>query len=77
MEAQPTFDIFRGPSEGDAEWIEAVPGLSDALHRMEELAALKPGQYFLFESRTRSTLVKIDSRKSLLRSLPEEKAEIA
>jgi hypothetical protein len=73
MDAEPTFDIFKGATKRNAERIESVAGLLSALYRIEEIAAAKPGQYFLFDSRNRSTLVKIDSRKSLLRS--EQEAE--
>lgn len=66
MDYEPTFEIFRVSSERDAELVESVCGLLSALHRMEEIAAGQPGRYFLFECRSRSTLMKIDSRKSLL-----------
>jgi len=68
MEAEPAFAIFRGTSEQDGEWIGTVTGLLSALHRIEKIAAANPGRYFLFDSRNRSAIVKIDSRKSLLRS---------
>lgn len=65
MDAELFFDIFRESGEKDAELVESVPGLLSALHRIEEIAAGKPGRYFLFDSRDRSKLVKIDSRKPL------------
>jgi hypothetical protein len=73
----PSFDILNGATERDAERLETVAGLSNALRRMEEIAAATPGQYFLFEATTRSTLVKIDTRKSLMRSQRENKTKIA
>jgi hypothetical protein len=73
---EPTFEIFRGVTVEDAVWVEAVLGFSNALQRLKEVAAASPGQYFLFEPRSHSTVVQIDSRKSLLRS-PERKAKSA
>jgi hypothetical protein len=43
-----TFDIFRGRSYKDAQWVEAVVGLASARRRMEEIAAQEPGDYFIF-----------------------------
>lgn len=39
-------DIFSGTPK-NAMWIEAVQGLSNARERMQQIAAEKPGQYFL------------------------------
>lgn len=74
MDAELFFDIFRESGEKDAELVESVPGLLSALHRIEEIAAGKPGRYFLFDSRDRSKLVKIDSRKPLISPLEKETA---
>jgi hypothetical protein len=43
-----TFDIFSGTAK-KAMWIEAVEGLSNARERMEQIAADKPGQYFILQ----------------------------
>ena len=61
---EPTFDIFRGATDRDAVWIEAVSGLSSARRRMEEIAAGSPGQYFVFGPQSHSILARIDTRKS-------------
>jgi hypothetical protein len=59
----PVFDIFRGPSDQNAVWVEAVVGLSQARKRMEEIAAAKPGEYFIFGSSSHSILARIDTRR--------------
>jgi hypothetical protein len=40
-----------GASDKDPVWLEAVEGLSAAGERMEEIAAERPGEYFLFRRR--------------------------
>lgn len=46
---EPTYDIFRGAiGSGEEVWLEAVSGLLKAHNRMEQIAAAKPGMYFLF-----------------------------
>src|SRR5215469_3630962 len=54
--ALPTFDIFSGNHDKNAQWIEAVEGLANANRRMQELAAEKPGKYFIFYSGTRTVV---------------------
>jgi hypothetical protein len=39
-----TYDVFRGATEKDAVWLEAVPGFLNALQRIKEIAGKKPGQ---------------------------------
>ena len=58
---EPTFGIFRGATDRDAVWIEAVAGLSSARQRMEEIAAASPGQYFVFGQQSHSILARIDT----------------
>jgi hypothetical protein len=60
----------------DVLWIEAVAGVLDARHRMEQIAAASPGQYFVFDVSSRSVLAQIDTRKQLL-SACEQKAKSA
>jgi hypothetical protein len=71
-----TYDVFRGATEKDAVWLEAVPGFLNALQRIKEIAGKKPGQYFVYEARSCSTIVQIDTRKPLL-TTSEQKAKIA
>lgn len=63
--AEPTFDIFRGTSDKDAMWVDAVDGLSSARDRMDQIAADQPGQYFVFATRSRAILARTDTRKML------------
>jgi len=52
----PKFDIFSGRQDKDAVWIEAVEGLAQARGRLEQIAAEKPGRYFLFSSTSHAVL---------------------
>ena len=54
------FDIFSGTFK-KAWWIEAVEGLSNARERMQQIAEEKPGQYFLFCTRTHESVVEIQT----------------
>jgi hypothetical protein len=64
---EPAFDIFRGGiGSGDEVWLESVSGLDKARERMEQIAAAKPGLYFVFSPRSYSILACADTRKSLL-----------
>ena len=73
---EPVFDIFRGAIGVDEVWLEAVPGLSNARQRMEDLAAAKPGLYFIYSARTHSIVSCADTRESVLRSV-QRRAKIA
>jgi hypothetical protein len=73
---EPSFDIFRGTSDKDALWLEAVSGLSKARQRVGEIAAAKPGQYFVCGSSSHSIRMRIDSSKSV-QPLIEPKAKTA
>ena len=45
---EPTLDIFRGAiGSGEEVWLEAVCGRLKAQRRMEQIAAAKPGLYFV------------------------------
>jgi len=61
---EPTFDIFSGTPDEDEEWIEAVAGLSNARERMSELAARKPGRYFIFSVGSESILAQVQTFKT-------------
>ena len=52
-----SFDIFSGRFDTpNALWIEAVQGLVAAHERMQEIAATKPGEYFIFCCRTQAVV---------------------
>jgi|SRR5215469_1495845 len=59
--ALPKFDIFSGNHDKNAEWIEAVAGLANANKRMQELAAEKPGKYFVFYTGTHKVVATIET----------------
>ena len=58
---EPTFDIFSGQPDKDAIWLEAIGGLSNAREHMEQIAARKPGKYFLFAPTGNSILAQIET----------------
>ncbi len=43
----------------EAMWVETVNGLSSARERMETIAMLKPGNYFVFSRTDHSILAKM------------------
>ena len=45
-----TYDLFKGSSQENAIWIEAVEGLEAAKEQMNRLAATQTSDYFLFHS---------------------------
>jgi hypothetical protein len=61
-----SYDIFCGLSANNATWIEAHNGLDQAYSRMEQLAAEKPGSYFLFSQAERRMLILIDTTAVIL-----------
>jgi hypothetical protein len=63
--SEPTFDIFSGTSDKDARWLESIEGLSKARGRMERLAEVRLGAYFLYDPLSHSILAKTDSSKQL------------
>jgi len=65
---QPTFDIFRGTDDKSAVRIGSVAGLSNALQRMEEIAAAEPGRYFVCRQQGQAVLARIDTRESNAKS---------
>jgi hypothetical protein len=58
-----TYGIYSGQFDKDSMWLESVEGLGIAAKRMGELAAEKPGAYFVFCKRTQRVLVSIDTSK--------------
>ena len=59
----PVFDIFRGRADKEAVWVETVNGLSSARERMETIAMLKPGHYFVFSRADHSILAKVTTQE--------------
>ena len=58
----PEFDIFLGSGENNALWLESVEGLGAAVKRMHEIAAKRPGMYFVLNLRDRVIVAKTDTR---------------
>jgi len=48
----PNYHVFSGSRDKDALWLESIEGLGAANERMEQLAAEKPGPYFIFSTDT-------------------------
>ncbi len=59
--SEPSFDIFSGALDKNAIWLECVNGLSNARERMEQIAAEKPGRYFVFSIGSRSILAQTET----------------
>jgi hypothetical protein len=47
-----SFDIFRKDRRGNHVWLAVVGDLETARFRLSQLASLRPGEYFVFDSRT-------------------------
>jgi len=62
---EPAFDIFSGTSEKDARWLESADGLPTARDRMDHLAAVRPGAYFLYSPLSHSILAMKDTSEQL------------
>jgi hypothetical protein len=59
---EPKFDIFSGEIHKDAVWLETVTGFDQARMRMEQIAALQPGRYFIYCSVTNSVVAHVERR---------------
>jgi len=57
-----TFDIFLGSGVNDALWLESIEGLDAATERMKEIAAQRPGTYFVLSLPDRFVIAKTDTR---------------
>jgi len=58
---EPAFEIFSGGPDKDPLWIETVEGLANARARLEQIAILEPGQYFLFSFRSQKLLSRVET----------------
>ncbi len=45
------FDIFQRLSDGQPIWIKAVENLEEAKRQLSQMAAVSPGDYFIYNSR--------------------------
>jgi acetone carboxylase gamma subunit len=69
---EPILDIFSGELDKDAMWLESAEGLSQACARMEEIAAAKPGRYFIYSVKSHAVLAHIET---FAQSNPASKAK--
>jgi len=60
-EVNETFEIFSGAPEEHGLWVEAIEGFSNARQRMGQIAAEKPGKYFLFSRSSQSFPTRIET----------------
>lgn len=60
-ESVPKFDIFTGAPDRDAVWVCAVRGLANAKERMDQIAAQRPGRYFIFYPPERTILAQVET----------------
>lgn len=65
----PQLDIFRKDVRGDLVWLDCVNDLESARFRMDQLALVNPGEYFVFDQRTQQIVA------SLVRPTSEQLCE--
>jgi hypothetical protein len=51
-----SYDVFEKLSDGSVLWRIFVPGLQNALDKMEELSKRSPNEFFVFHSPTKKTV---------------------
>jgi hypothetical protein len=59
--SSPSLDIFKEDLGGNPVWVDAVGDLENARRRVNQLASVVPGEYFIFDQRTRQILVRLGS----------------
>ena len=68
----PTFDIFSGHfNQQDAIRIEALEGLEEAYEKMLQIAADRPGPYFVLSSDNQKCVASVDTSEFLKESKSE------
>jgi hypothetical protein len=55
----PALDIFKRDVRGNPVWIDAVDDLEDAHLRLNQLASILPGEYFVYDHRTRRIVASV------------------
>ena len=71
-----TFDIFQGSgNKNDVQWLECIEGLDAARDRMYEIAAQRPGMYYVLNLQARLLVAKTDTRSLGIRE--SDQREIA
>jgi|HubBroStandDraft_6_1064221.scaffolds.fasta_scaffold2657771_1 hypothetical protein len=57
----PMFDIFSRLPDGSPLWLESVEGLEEARKRLDGLARVRPGKYFLYSEKTGGVVGRVPS----------------
>jgi hypothetical protein len=55
------YDIFSGSRDHGALWVDFAEDFESAKRRMEELARLKPGKYFIYSAKISGIMQEIDT----------------
>jgi hypothetical protein len=56
--SSPSLDIFKEDLGGNPIWVDAVGDLENARRRVSQLVSVFPGEYFIFDQRTRQIVVR-------------------
>lgn len=59
--SNPQFDIFSGSPPNNAVWLESISDFDQAFARMKQIAAEKPGPYFVFSQSSQMLVASTDS----------------
>lgn len=52
------FEIFRGTPEKGGLWLESAIGLDRAIVSMNEFASVRPGEYFIFDTKSNKVVAR-------------------
>jgi hypothetical protein len=55
-----SLDIFRKDAQGNPIWIGTTQDMDDARYHLNRLALALPGEYFVFDQRTRQVVASVD-----------------
>jgi len=61
VETEGQYDLFSGDPDANPKWRCAITGLEYAKRRMAELAATKPGPYFIYSITLGRVMISLDS----------------
>lgn len=54
-----SFDILKRHGDGSLIWLEAAAELAHARDRLQQLYAVSPGEYFVFDQKSQQIVAKI------------------
>jgi hypothetical protein len=55
-----SLDIFRKDAQGNPIWVGTTQDMDDARDHLNRLALALPGEYFVFDQRTRQVVASVD-----------------